>query len=85
MGTKPDTLIVPLIDEAFGEDFTDRAEVILRHNKNVMSRTDGALAGRESDAGIELSEVHDKEIHRIYLIECEAWFDRSIILNSIEK
>ena len=36
MVAKLDGYIVPLINEAFGEKFTDRAKVVLRNNKHVI-------------------------------------------------
>jgi len=40
MVTRLDTYVVPLINETFGEEFTDHAQVVLRNNKHVIRRTD---------------------------------------------
>ena len=81
MVTKLDGYIVPLINEAFGEKFTDRAKVVLRNNKHVIQHTDGSLARRDSDAVIELSE---QMVQKLYLIECEAWYDKTIVMRIAE-
>ena len=57
MVTRLDGYVVPLINEVFGEKFTEHAVVILHNNKRVIHRTDGALARRDSDAVVELAEV----------------------------
>ena len=41
--------VVPLVNEAFGEKFTQDAEVSLRNNKHVVRRTDDSLGRRDSD------------------------------------
>ena len=41
--------IVPLVNEAFGEKFTQNAEVSLKNNKHVIRRTDDSLDRRDSD------------------------------------
>ena len=84
MVTKLDGYVVPLINEAFGKAFTGKAKIVLRNNKHIIQRTDGALARRESDAVVELSEMLDQKISKTYLIECEAWYDKTIVFRIAE-
>ncbi|MBQ7488795.1 MAG: hypothetical protein IJT77_14995, partial [Clostridia bacterium] len=84
MVTKLDGYVVPLINEAFGKAFTGKAKIVSRNNKHIIQRTDGALARRESDAVVELSEMLDQKISKTYLIECEAWYDKTIVLRIAE-
>ena len=81
MVTKLDEFVVPLVNEVFGERFTDQAQVVLKNNKHVIQRTDGALARRDSDAFVELSE---QIVRKTYLIECEAWYDKTVVLRIAE-
>ena len=80
MLSKLKNYIIPLINEVFGEKYTDRAEVVLRNNKHVIHRTDGTLARRDSDSVIDLSENPILKISKSYLFECEAWYDKTIVV-----
>jgi len=55
-----------------------------KSSKHIIQRTDGALARRESDAVVELSEMLDQKISKTYLIECEAWYDKTIVFRIAE-
>ena len=72
MISKMDEYVVPLVNEVFGERFTERAQVIVRSNKHVIQRTYGALSRRETDCVAELSEQMDQKVSRTYIFECEA-------------
>ncbi len=76
--------IVPLINEVFGEHFSSKAEVAFKINKHVTQRTDGSLRRVESDAYIELSEMMQELVRKFYHFECEAWYDRSIVIRIAE-
>ena len=76
--------IAPLINEAFGEHFTQNAKVTIRNNKHIIRHTDGTLGRRETDSYVELSEYREKAVTKRYHIECETWYDRSIIVRIAE-
>ena len=45
---------------------------------------DGALSRRESDAVFELSELLEELVRKTYTFECEAWYDKTIVLRLAE-
>lgn len=57
MVSKLRQFIVPLVNEAFGEKFTQSTNVTLLNNKHVIRRTDDSLDRRDSDIVIELKEI----------------------------
>ncbi|MBR1708366.1 MAG: hypothetical protein IJ719_06010 [Clostridia bacterium] len=84
MVTKLKEYIAPLVNEAFGEKFTEKAEVTLRNNKHVLQRTDQSLDHRESDMVIELTESIGQLIKKVYMFECETWYDKTIVFRIAE-
>lgn len=48
--------VVPLINELFGENFSEKARVRIRNGKHIMPQADGSLKRRDSDAFVELYE-----------------------------
>lgn len=84
MVTKLDGYIVPLVNEAFGEKFSEKASVEIKNNKHIIQQIDGSLSRRETDAYVELSEATGQMVTRFYHIECETWYDQSIIVRIAE-
>lgn len=84
MVTKLVDYIIPLVNEAFGEHFTENAKVEIKNNKHIIQQIDGRLSRRETDAYVELSEVVGRLVTKLYHIECETWYDKSIIIRIAE-
>ena len=84
MVTRLKQYVVPLVNEAFGEKFTQKTEVTLRSNKHVLQRTDKTLDHRESDMIVELTETVGKLIKKVYMFECETWYDKTIVFRIAE-
>ena len=76
--------IVPLINEVFGESFTDEAKVKILNSKRIVVQIDGRLSRRETDTYLKLSEEIGQLIEKCYHIECETWYDKSIIVRIVE-
>ena len=54
----PDTaLLIPMVNEAFGERFSDRARVILLSNERLFTSRDGKTEKRISDANFSVEDV----------------------------
>ncbi|MBR1707241.1 MAG: hypothetical protein IJ719_00230 [Clostridia bacterium] len=84
MVTKLREYIVPLVNEAFGEKFTGNAEITLRNNKHVIRRTDDSLDRRDSDMVVELTEMLGEFVKKVYMFECETWYDKTIVFRIAE-
>ena len=84
MVTKLRAYIVPLVNEVFGEKFTENAEITLRNNKHVIRRTDDSLARRDSDMVVELTEMIGELVTKFYMFECETWYDKTIVFRIAE-
>lgn len=75
---------VPLVNEAFGEHFTQRAAVRLKPNKHVVRHAGGALAQRNTDTLAEVSEMFEGMVRKDYHFECQAGDDSSIAIRLVE-
>ena len=84
MVSKLRQFIVPLVNEAFGEKFTQSTNVTLLNNKHVIRRTDDSLDRRDSDIVIELKEIIEELVKKIYTFECEAWYGKTIVIRIAE-
>ena len=72
------------MNEAFGEKFSQNAEVSLKNNKHVIRRTDDSLDRRDSDMVVELTEMVGEMIKKVYMFECETWYDKTIVFRIAE-
>ena len=72
---------IPLVNEAFGEHFTDQATVTLRPMKQVTRKPDAALVHGEVDSLATLSET---PVTRDYHFEMEAWGKNGIAIRIVE-
>ena len=72
------------MNEAFGERFTQDAEVALLNNKHVVRRTDDSLDRRDSDMVVELTEMFGELVKKVYMFECETWYDKTIVFRIAE-
>ena len=84
MISKVQSCIVPLINEAFGEKFTENAKVEIENNKRVIAQIDGRLSRRETDAYVRISEMLGEFVQKCYHVECETWYDKSIVVRVAE-
>ncbi|MBR1628148.1 MAG: hypothetical protein IJ679_02630 [Lachnospiraceae bacterium] len=84
MITRLPSYIIPLVNEAFGEKYTAGAAVEIKNSKHVVVRADGRLGRRETDAYVKLSEKIGQLVEKYYPIECETWYDKSVIIRIAE-
>ena len=84
MVTKLEEYVIPLVNEVFGEHFTENARVEIRNNKHIVRHSDGSLKRRETDAYVKLSEEIGQLVRKYYHFECETWYDKSIVLRIAE-
>ena len=73
--------IIPLVNEAFGEHFTENATVDPDPNKQVFEHTDGSFGQGEMDALVTLNEA---SVSKKYHFEVETWVDNSIVVRIAE-
>ena len=72
---------IPLVNEAFGEHFSDDATISLKQNKRVLEHLDGSFEQHEVDALAELSEA---DITKDYHFEIETWRDNTFAIRIAE-
>ena len=72
---------VPLVNELFGEHFTDKAIVKLHPGKQTVEHTDGSFEQRNMDAFAILTE---NSVSKPYHVEVETWYKSGIILRIAE-
>ncbi len=73
--------LIPLVNEAFGEQYTDNATIKLKPGKQITEQTDSSLIHGETDTLAELSE---NGITKDYHIEVETWGDKAIAVRIAE-
>ncbi len=71
----------PLVNEVFGEHFSENAEVTYKPMKNVVQASDKSLSKREMDA---LAEIVEDGVRKLYHFECQTWPDNTIALRIAE-
>ena len=72
---------IPLVNELFGEHFTNKALVQLHPGKQIVEHTDGSLEQRNMDAYATLTE---NSVSKPYHVEIETWYKSGIILRIAE-
>ncbi len=73
-------LLIPLINEVFGEQYTGNEEITLLQNEHFIKLTDGKLKKKVTDSSISLTEDNG----RIYHFECQSTPDGEIIIRIFE-
>ena len=73
--------IIPLVNEAFGEHYTDKADVTLIPGKQSTEQTDSSFVEREMDAFAKLSE---SGVSKNYHFEMETGTDRTFAIRIAE-
>ncbi|MBR5178734.1 MAG: hypothetical protein IKW90_08065 [Lachnospiraceae bacterium] len=61
-----------LVNEVFGEHFTEKAKVEFRPNKQITETNDGKMFHNEVDALFTLTEMQDRLVRKSYHYEFEA-------------
>ena len=73
--------LIPLVNEAFGEHYTDKAEVNLIPGKQSTEQTDSSFVEKEMDAYAKLTE---SGISKNYHFEVETGTDKSFAIRIAE-
>ena len=84
--------LIPLVNEAFGERFTENASITLKPGKQVTELTNGSLRRRELDSLARVSEAFSSPtdpgpgelVERDYHFECEASGGSTVALRIVE-
>lgn len=78
------SLIIPLINEVFGERYTGKEEIIFSPNEHFLNRQDGNEEERISDTSFKIVGAESKKYHW----ECQSSTDSSMLvrfLSTIRK
>ncbi|MBR2216049.1 MAG: hypothetical protein IJ849_09855 [Selenomonadaceae bacterium] len=75
-------LIIPVVNEAFGEHYTGREKVIFAPNEQYLSQDGGVLDKRITDSNFVI--VSSGGAVKRYHIECETDLDASIVVRIFE-
>ena len=73
--------LIPLVNEAFGEHYSENATIRLEAGKQIVEHTDGSLDHGEMDA---LAELTENDITKDYHIEMETWSDKTFAVRIAE-
>lgn len=72
--------VVPMINEAFGQNFGKEARVRLKSTKQVVLLPDNLLRMKEVDALVEVYDPGASDTERDYHFECQTWWDGSVVI-----
>ena len=75
-------LIIPVVNEAFGEDYTGREEVLFAPNEHFLNQDGGTEEKRITDSNFII--VGADGAKKRYHIECEANLDDTVIVRLFE-
>ena len=75
-------LIIPVVNEAFGEDYTGQEEVIFAPNEHFLNQDGGTEEKRITDSNFIIVSADGAK--KRYHIECEANLDDTIIVRIFE-
>lgn len=73
-------LVIPVINEAFGEQYTGDEEVVFRANEHFQGRQDGYTDKIITDSSFQIIGKNAKS----YLLECQSTADNSMIVRIYE-
>ncbi|MCD8156225.1 MAG: hypothetical protein LUD53_02005, partial [Clostridiales bacterium] len=73
-------LLIPLINEVFGESFTGKEQVVFSPNEHFINRPDGEEEKRITDSSFTIIGVKTKK----YLFECQSTPDNSMLVRILE-
>ena len=78
---KCSSLVLPVINELFGEDYSGEEEVILNQNELFITTPDEKSVERITDSSMQVVTADRK---RRYHIECQSTRDQSILIRLFE-
>jgi hypothetical protein len=70
-------LLIPLINETFGENYSGSEEIILKENELFIHRPDGTEDKRVTDS---LVEIHKQNAGKDYHFECQSTADGNMVI-----
>ena len=73
-------LVIPLINEIFGEKYTGNEHVYFLRNEHFMNRQDADTKEKITDSCLTIQGILDKKYH----IECQSTPDGSMIVRMFE-
>ena len=73
-------LLIPLINEVFGEHYTGHEKITLLQNEHFIKLTDNTIKKKVTDSSISLPEDNG----RVYHFECQSTPDGEIIIRIFE-
>ncbi|MCC8150118.1 MAG: hypothetical protein LIO96_01300 [Lachnospiraceae bacterium] len=73
-------LLIPVINEVFGEHFTGKEEIRFSPNEHFINQQDGGGAKRITDSAFAIIGVKTKK----YLMECQSTPDNSMLVRIFE-
>lgn len=73
-------LIIPMINEIFGEHYTGREKIIFSQNEHFLNRQDGNEAERITDTSFRIEGKETKKYH----LECQSTPDSSMLVRFFE-
>lgn len=76
-------LLIPLINEIFGTNYSIDAKVIFDRNEHFINTMDGELEKRITDSSFKIVEHAEKESGK-YLIECQSKPDSTMVVRIFE-
>ncbi len=74
------SMIIPVINETFGEHFSGDEEIIFSPNEHYINRQDGEEDKRITDASFTVIGIEAKR----YLMECQSTADSSMLIRIFE-
>ena len=73
-------LIIPVINEIFGENFTGDEQIVFSPNEHYMNRQGGLENKRITDTTFTIKGMKEKK----YLLECQSTSDSSMLVRIFE-
>ncbi|MCC8151717.1 MAG: hypothetical protein LIO96_09770, partial [Lachnospiraceae bacterium] len=73
-------LLIPVINEVFGEDFTGNEQIVFTPNEHFINQQDGIEDERVTDSSFTIIGVKTKS----YLMECQSRPDNSMLVRIFE-
>lgn len=73
-------LIIPLINEVFGEKYSGREKIIFSPNEHFLNRQDGNEKERVTDTSFKIKGKETKKYH----LECQSSTDNSMLIRFFE-
>ena len=72
-------LVIPVVNEVFGESYTGMEEIIFSPNEHFLSQDVGNEEKRITDTTFVIVRFND--IRKRYHMECESKLDRMILIH----